>query len=109
MLWSFLDVHASQTNSNGARGDNDDSVTIFAQLHGCVDDESQNRQQGLVSLLIDDGAGSCSPGVSVRAIGNREAAVRQETQARSRHTQLDDNRQGLIPLHICNTAGFRDQ
>ena len=54
MLRAFLDVHPSEANPDGPRGDNDYAVAIFAQFHSCVDDESQNWEQGLVGLLIDD-------------------------------------------------------
>jgi hypothetical protein len=37
MLGALLDIHASETNTDGARGNNDDPVAIFAKLHGRVD------------------------------------------------------------------------
>jgi hypothetical protein len=54
MLWSFLDVHASETNADGPRGNDDYLVSILSQLHCRVDDESENRQQRLMCHFVND-------------------------------------------------------
>lgn len=42
MLWSPLDVHAAETDANGAGRDDDDLVAIFPQLDGSLYDEGED-------------------------------------------------------------------
>lgn len=52
-------LHAPQADANGAGRDNDDSVAIFLEFVGSLDYEGQVGEEGLVSLLINYGTGSC--------------------------------------------------
>lgn len=59
MFWSLVPLHAPHADANGARRDKDDPVTIFPEFVGSLDYERQVGEQGLVSLLIYYGTGSC--------------------------------------------------
>ena len=48
-------VHSAEANANGARGDEDNAVAIFVQLHSGLDNDGQDGQQRLVRLLVDNG------------------------------------------------------
>jgi hypothetical protein len=54
MFGPFLDIHPSKTDTNSARGDDDDSVTMFGQFDCSIHNEGDHRQQRLMSLLIDN-------------------------------------------------------
>lgn len=56
---AFLLVHAAQADADGARGDDDDAVAIFAELVGGFCYEGEVGQQWLVCLLVHDGTCSC--------------------------------------------------
>jgi hypothetical protein len=56
MLWSLFNIHTLETNADSSRRDNDHSVSMLLQLDRRIHDQSQDRQEWLVSLLIDDGA-----------------------------------------------------
>lgn len=62
VLRPLLGVHAAQADADGAGGDDDDLVAILAQPHGGLDDEGEDREERLVALLVDDGAGPCCSG-----------------------------------------------
>lgn len=51
-------VHAAQADADGARGDEDDTVAIFAQGMGGLDDEREVGEEGLVGFFVDYGTGS---------------------------------------------------
>lgn len=59
MFWPLVLLHAPQADANGAGRDNDDSVAIFLEFVGSLDYEGQVGEEGLVSLLINYGTGSC--------------------------------------------------
>ncbi len=55
MLGTAINVHAPQTNANGAGRDNDDSMAFLAKLDGGIDDQGQDRQERLMSLFVHNG------------------------------------------------------
>lgn len=59
MLGTLVDLHSLETNANGSRGDNDNSVAILSQLESSVYNQSEDWQEGFMSLLIYDGARPC--------------------------------------------------
>lgn len=56
MLRSLFNIHTLETNADGSRRDDDHSVSMLLQLDRRIHDQSQDRQEWLVSLLINDGA-----------------------------------------------------
>lgn len=54
VFWPSVEIHSAEAHANGTRGDEDHAVAIFVQLYGGLDNDSQDRQQGLVCLLVDD-------------------------------------------------------
>lgn len=59
MFWPLVPLHAPQAHADGAGRDNDDSVAIFPEFVGSLNYEGQVGEEGLVSLLIYYGTGSC--------------------------------------------------
>ena len=59
MLGALVNIHAAKTNTDGSGGDDDNSVALLAELDSSVDNKSQNRQERLVCLFIDNRAGAC--------------------------------------------------
>ncbi len=53
IFWSLFHIHSAESHGNGSRGDNDDPVSIVDEGNSGFDDEGKNRQQGLMSLLVD--------------------------------------------------------
>ena len=51
-FWSFVYVHASQANSNGSGGHNDNPMSIAPEMTRRFDDERESRQERLVCVLI---------------------------------------------------------
>lgn len=60
VLGPALDVHASETNTDGARRDDDDTVALLSELDCRVDDQRQNGQKRLMSLFVHNGTCSCT-------------------------------------------------
>jgi hypothetical protein len=56
MFRSFGQIHSPEPDGNGAGRDNDHSMAIVAELDRSLNNEGENRENGLVSLLIDNGA-----------------------------------------------------
>ena len=56
MFRSFGQIHSPEPDGNGAGRDNNHSVAIVAELDRSLNNERENRKNGLVSLLIDNGA-----------------------------------------------------
>lgn len=60
VLGATLNVHAAETNSDGARGDNDDTVAFLPELDCRIDDQRQNGQKRLMSLFVHNGTCACA-------------------------------------------------
>jgi hypothetical protein len=58
MFRSFGQIHSPEPDSNGAGRDNDHSMAIVAELDRSLNNEGENRENRLVSVLIDNGARS---------------------------------------------------
>lgn len=58
MLGALVNIHAAKTNTDGSGGDDDNSVALLAELDCSVDNQSQNRQERLMCLFIDNRTGA---------------------------------------------------
>ena len=58
MFRSFGQIHSPEPDGNGTGRDNDHSMAIVAEPDSSLNNEGENRENGLVSLLIDNGARS---------------------------------------------------
>lgn len=54
MLGPVIDVHTAQSNANGTRGDDDNSVAIFLELGSRVDNECENWKKRFMCCLVDN-------------------------------------------------------
>lgn len=54
MLWAFGHVHQAEGHADGTGGADDDLVAIFLESACSLNNEGQNRKQGLMSLLVYD-------------------------------------------------------
>lgn len=71
VLGLLVDVHATQTDANGTRRDNDDAVARLLQLDGRVDNEGEDWQEGLMGFFVDNGARAWA----VSMAGGRRSSV----------------------------------
>jgi hypothetical protein len=58
MFRSFGQIHSPEPDGNGAGRDNDHSMAIVAEPDRSLNNKGENRENGLVSLLIDNRARS---------------------------------------------------
>lgn len=56
MLRLVVNIHATKTNANGTRRDNDNPVSRLLKLDSSVDNECQDRQKRLMCLFIHNRA-----------------------------------------------------
>lgn len=59
VLGAALNIHATETNANGTRGDNDDTVALLSELDCGIDDQRQNGKKRLMSGFVHNGTCSC--------------------------------------------------
>jgi hypothetical protein len=55
VLGPLVPVHPSQSHPNGSGGYDDHSVSIFAKLHGGLDNDRQDGEQGLMGVFVNNG------------------------------------------------------
>ena len=54
ILWTFIDVHPPQPHSHSSGRDEDYIVAFATEFSSGFDDQGQDRQDGLVRLLVDN-------------------------------------------------------
>lgn len=54
MLWSLFNIHPLETNANGTRRDDDHPVSMLLKLDSRIHDQSQDREEWLMRLFIND-------------------------------------------------------
>lgn len=54
MLGTLCYIHASKTDSNGTRGDNDHSMAIFPQFDRRVDNQGEDWKKRFMSVFVDN-------------------------------------------------------
>lgn len=55
VLWPAFHVHVAESDTNGARRDDDDLVSIFLQFARRFDNCAQDGEEGLMRLFVDNG------------------------------------------------------